>query len=162
MTAAGAFAATGAALLQLAATLAQSTKGTFAGNAGPALAVVTGYCQAAVNAFRLLASDPGVSDPDKLAAMAAARQFEDALGTIATQFGTSGSVATLSSLTQGTVGSTGLVGLFPAAPPPVTITPAAQAAIASLQRDPLTFVRPATATVQTLMATAAGGVAFPT
>ena len=152
-----AFVQVGAALLQLAAGLARTTRGTFTGDAAPVLATVTTFCEAARNGFRLLASDPGATDAQRMAAMAAATQFSAALGVIGTQFGTSGSIATLSALTSGSAQG-GLATLFPAPTSPVTVTAAAQAALDSLRRDPLSFSIPATSAVKALMATAAGGI----
>lgn len=157
MTAAEDFVRLGAQLMALAGQLARSTKGTFAGAAGPALVTITAFLAAGRNGFDLLAADPAATQDQQLAAMQLATQFVQSLGTVATAFGRSGSLASLAPVTAG-FGADGLALLFPSAAPPVSVTPAAQAALDALCRDPLTVVQPATASVLALMAAATAGI----
>lgn len=154
------FAARGEDLLRLAAQLARETRGAFTESSGPALDTVVAYSEAARNGFRVLASDPALSETQRLAAGRMASLFGRALGTIATRFGRSATVPTLQGLVSGAPEPerATLADLFPAGRPPVSVSPNARAALDSLRRDPLTLRAAGSATVALLMAAAADGV----
>lgn len=160
MSTIGDFAATGAALLQLAARLARETRGQFTGVAGGVLVTARAYAEAGRNGFFAIGADETIPDPDRLSALTMGRLFAGAVGILATAFGTSGTVQVLTPLAGTPLpGQSLLADYFADAAPAVTVAPPAQAALDVLRRDPLLLNADA-ATIGSLMAAVADGVSL--
>jgi len=167
------FVDTGLGLIQSVQTTAQSLQGQFDESSSALLNAGRLYATAGANAWQALAADPTLSSQERIPVMALASNFNDAACTMANAFDIGRyyidyssifGASTCSSTAGGDPPSAFTINLenpfaamTPAAQAPVSITPAAQAALVSLSGDPL-FLVGQTAAIGQMMGAAAAGV----
>ncbi len=166
---------TGVGILTSVGQTAANLRGQFDSTVSTLLTVGQSYAAAGANAFSALACDDTLPASQRIPLMSAAALLNDAACTLANSFNADQTLLDLTAIYgASTCSSTGggdppslftqqdvnpLASLYPTLAPPITVTPAAQQALATLGGDPLALVGQH-ARIAALLGTAGGGVAL--
>lgn len=156
------FAAKGADLLRLTASVGRATQGQWVGAALVALETTISFTQAGANAFAALCLSGNLSAEQRVAVQGLAGRFREALGTLATHFQTAGTVPTLAPLGAYNPNNPNAARLAPAMDDAiaalVSVNSTAQSALDLLRRDPLVLSTLPATSLLSAMAAAVSGV----